>query len=579
MTLYTNMIGEMYQINQDFRNGKANLFAIQKVLCNHVLGEDKDPLPDVDRYEGHQDTQGGFFGLLTGLRFDQRPIDAVAIDRVLHSDPPILQGMEHVEMAFQGHRDVTLFTTKRCLIIDTKGLVGKRIEYFSLPWEKVVAFGIRSAGALIDFDTEVQLYTEMGFYAGEPGRPGDDNSPPVPPIPPRPEQSCLYVFPGALVQSKQLLAPLTFLAFCARSELDFNKNLVDLFKLKYYLSRRILNINKMERGAPIDLVALTSASPNPQGFERLFQWLGGDQRELDPNELDQEFHTNTKILLDDEKCLMAFKAGRDVSIFTNLRVMIIDVQGLVGCKVEYTSVPMRSITAYSVESAGIWDRDSELNLYTRNRWHVAKIDMDFRSGKTDIMQIQKLLSGFVIGLPTDSKLVFGPKNLAIHERDAVGWNSLAAGFFDNSKEVDAGEIDVKLHDDVPMLLEEETVLRAFKQARDMFVYTNRRFLIIDTKGLSGQRVKYKTIPYRYMKAVEFETAGHLDRDAEIYTYTTISDIHNNGIPRRVALLRTKQSILVKHTDIYEIGKLLVDYVIFGKKPRTDLEEPEIEVIF
>ena len=137
------------------------------------------------------DTQGGIhsglFGLITGLKFDQRPIDAVAMDQVLHVDPPILQGMEKVEMAFQGHRDITLFTTKRCLTIDKKGLTGKRIEYMSLPWNKIVAFGIRSAGAFIDFDTEVQLYTEMGFYPGEPA----ESDPYKPPIPPRPEESCL----------------------------------------------------------------------------------------------------------------------------------------------------------------------------------------------------------------------------------------------------------------------------------------------------------------------------------------------------------------------------------------------------
>lgn len=101
LRLYTNMLGDMYQINQDFRHGKANLWAIQKVLSNHILGEDQAPLPGVDRYEGHQDSEGGIFGLITGLRFNERPIDAVAIDRVLHEDPPILQGSEQVEMAFQ----------------------------------------------------------------------------------------------------------------------------------------------------------------------------------------------------------------------------------------------------------------------------------------------------------------------------------------------------------------------------------------------------------------------------------------------------------------------------------------------
>jgi len=547
LKLYTNMVGSLYEINQDFRHGKANLWAIQKVLCNHVLGDDMAPLDDLPDYSG-QNQGTGILGILTG---NERPIDARAMDRVLHSDPPILQGSEQVEIAFQGFRDITLFTTKRLVTIDKKGLFAKKVEYFSIPWEKFVAFGIRSAGAFIDFDTEVLLYTEMGFYPGEAGEPGDENTPPKPPIPPRPEQSCL--------------------------ELDFNKNSVDLFKLKYYLSRRIVEFRKLEFGAPIELKALTGASPDPKGFERLFQWLGSDQRELDPTELDREFHTNTRILLDDEKVLMAFKAGRDVNLFTNIRVLSIDVQGLIGCKIEYTSVPYTSIHAYSVESAGIWDRDSELNLYTRNRWHLAKIEMDFRSGKTDIMQIQKMLSGFIVGLPSDPMMKFGPKDYSNHERKALGLNSLAAGIFANSKEVDAGELDSKYHYDIPLLLEEEKVLKAFQQARDMFLYTNRRVIEIDTKGISGQRVKYKSIPWRYVDGYEFETAGRLDRDAEVYTYTTISQIYSQGPPRQVDLLRTKQSILVKSTDIYDMGYLVAEHTLFGEKPDDD-EEPEIEVI-
>lgn len=137
LRIFTSLVGDLYRVDQDFRHGKANLWAIQKVLCNHVLGDDKDPLPDVDRYEGHQDSQGGIFGLLTGLRFNERPIDAVAMEAALRTDPPILQGSEHIEMAFQGHRDITLFTTKRLITIDKKGLFGKKIEYFSVPWESV----------------------------------------------------------------------------------------------------------------------------------------------------------------------------------------------------------------------------------------------------------------------------------------------------------------------------------------------------------------------------------------------------------------------------------------------------------
>jgi Bacterial PH domain len=91
-------------------------------------------------------------------------------------------------------------------------------------------------------------------------------------------------------------------------------------------------------------------------------------------------------------------------------------------------------------------------------------------------------------------------------------------------------------------------------------------------------VKYKTIPYKYMSAFEFETAGHLDRDAEVYCYTTTSEIWSFGPPRSVGLLRTKKSVLVKSCDIYKIGKHLMEHVLIGEQS-PDVLEPEIELIF
>jgi hypothetical protein len=449
-------------------------------------------------------------------------------------------------MAFQGYRDLTVFTTKRLIRIDKQGLSGKKIDYFSVPWEKFNAFGVRSAGKFVDFDTEVLLYTEMGFYPGEAGEPGDEHTPPKPPIPPRPEESCF--------------------------EIDFNKYAVNMMKLKYYLSRRIMAMKKEDRGAPIDLKAITFNVPDPKGFQKLFEWLGDDQREIDPTDLDREFHTNTHILLDDEKCIMAFKAGRDVSLFTNLRIMRIDVQGLTGHKIEYTSIPYRSVRAWAVESAGKWDADSELHIYTRNRWHLAKFELDFRKGKTDIMQLQQLLSAVVIGEPDDPKLVFKPKDYG----PAAG-NKFKLGNMITlrSKEIDVSEVETKFRVDVPLLLETERILKAFEQARDLFVFTDRRYIIIDTKGMSGQKVKYKSVPYRDVGVFEFETAGHLDADAEIYFFTDISKLQGNGPPRSVDLMRTKQSIAIKHTDIYDMGFLALENTIMKKKDR-DIRIPEIE---
>jgi hypothetical protein len=81
------------------------LFANQRVLNNHILGEDSDPLPDdVDSHGGHVNQKG-----FRWFCDNKRPSDAKEMDRVYHSEARILRGNEHVEMAFKGWRDATIF--------------------------------------------------------------------------------------------------------------------------------------------------------------------------------------------------------------------------------------------------------------------------------------------------------------------------------------------------------------------------------------------------------------------------------------------------------------------------------------
>jgi len=503
------------------------------------LGEDKSPIDGLDDYQIKDHLNSGIFQFIDMLGNSLRPIDNSMIERILKMDPPILQGSEQVEMAFQGFRDLTLFTTKRVLFIDKQGLVAKKIMYTSIPWDKFLAFGIRTAGRVLDFDTEVQLYTELHFYPGAP--PGEDN----PGIPAAPEQSCL--------------------------ELDFSTKCVDIFKLKYYLSKRIVQIDELERGAPLSMDFLTE---DTSGFSTLLSWIGNDQYEFDPAELNREFHTTTRILMDDEKILMAFKARFHISLFTNLRVIAIDTQGLIQRRMLYTSLPYRSIHGYAVQTAGMFDLDSEVILYTRNRWHLCQITLDFQAGKTDIMQVQKLLSGIIIGRPTDSKLVFGPKSYGSNESNPIGLSSF---FAQNATEINSELINMEYHEQIPLLLEEESVLKAFREARDLYVYTNRRLLIVDAQGLSGKKVKYMSVPYKSIEGFAFETAGHLDRDAEIYNYTNIAAVLSHDRARYVDLLRTKQSILVSSTDIFEVGKLVLDHTVFDKTLNKDIVMPELEI--
>jgi len=72
-------------------------------------------------------------------------------------------------------------------------------------------------------------------------------------------------------------------------------------------------------------------------------------------EIQQLLHPN-------EKFLFAVKTIRDMGVFTDKRILIADKQGLIGKKVEYFSIPYKSIATYAIETAGTFDLDSEIKL-------------------------------------------------------------------------------------------------------------------------------------------------------------------------------------------------------------------------
>ena len=57
-------------------------------------------------------------------------------------------------------------TTKRMVMIDTQGMMGKKVEYKSIPWGCVQAFALQSAAAWFDKDSEMMLWTDI-FYTYE----------------------------------------------------------------------------------------------------------------------------------------------------------------------------------------------------------------------------------------------------------------------------------------------------------------------------------------------------------------------------------------------------------------------------
>lgn len=112
--------------------------------------------------------------------------------------------------------------------------------------------------------------------------------------------------------------------------------------------------------------------------------------EIDPAEITS---TYGGIMLPGEQVLTAFKTLRDTAFLTDQRFVVINVQGITGSKKAVMSIPYRSIVAFSVESAGTFDLDSDLNLFVTGG--VGQITVKI-SKKADPEAILRTLAEYVI---------------------------------------------------------------------------------------------------------------------------------------------------------------------------------------
>ena len=94
------------------------------------------------------------------------------------------------------------------------------------------------------------------------------------------------------------------------------------------------------------------------------------------------------LMVDGEEIISSYRTIRDGVVFTNKRIISINIQGMTGKKVSYTTLPYSKIQAFSVETAGVVDLDSELDLWFSGRGHVK---FAFVSN-ANISQIGSLLS-------------------------------------------------------------------------------------------------------------------------------------------------------------------------------------------
>jgi PH (Pleckstrin Homology) domain-containing protein len=123
----------------------------------------------------------------------------------------------------------------------------------------------------------------------------------------------------------------------------------------------------------------------------LFSSLLGNASEIDIAKVQAELEP---VLAPGETIGRGFKIFRDMLIFTDHRLIMIDKEGLTGSKVSYHSVLYRSITQFSVETAGSFDTDTELKIWVSGAG--TPITKEFKKG-TDVVGIQKYLAYCAFG--------------------------------------------------------------------------------------------------------------------------------------------------------------------------------------
>ena len=237
-------------------------------------------------------------GFLNYIGNNAAQIDAKEYEQTIRQDDPqLLQHDEHLVLAFKGRggsgRDHYMFTTKRLLIRDKKGMTGKRIAYSSVPYSSIRAFSLETSGK-VDDDQELKIYARS----------------------------------------------------IGKVSIDLVKD-IDIVPIHQFLSTMV--IGEGDAGEAAKAFAHDGTATMSGGKTGVLDVLGSNYAQIDNKEVEQRLKSSPNILLEEEKVELAFKCGRDSFILTSHRVLKIDVQGMSGKKVEWLSIMWRTIKGFSSE--------------------------------------------------------------------------------------------------------------------------------------------------------------------------------------------------------------------------------------
>lgn len=122
----------------------------------------------------------------------------------------------------------------------------------------------------------------------------------------------------------------------------------------------------------------------------LFNAILGNASEVTIEDISKEFES---IIVDGERIEKAFKLVKDMFIFTNKRLILVE-KTLVGSKAEYMTIPYSSIIKFSKESAGMLDLDAELKIWVKDM--ELPIKKQFGKGSNNINEVYRILGQHIL---------------------------------------------------------------------------------------------------------------------------------------------------------------------------------------
>ena len=123
----------------------------------------------------------------------------------------------------------------------------------------------------------------------------------------------------------------------------------------------------------------------------IFSALLGNAGVVSQEELKKEYNN---LLIEGEEIELGFKLIRDTFIFTSRRLILVDRQGLTGRKTEFMSVAYKSISRFSIETAGTFELDAELKIWISGE---AQPSVTKKFNKSvNVYDVQKVLAYHVL---------------------------------------------------------------------------------------------------------------------------------------------------------------------------------------